>query len=399
MTTPLADIRLPAGIGRGLTILFSIAGGAAVGNLYWSQPLLADIAGSLSIPTGTVGLLVTVTQIGYAIGVFFVVPLGDTVNRKRFIPGIMLLSALALAASALVPGFTGLLVTLALIGVTTVAGPLLTPLAGDLASDQQRGQAVGIVASGLLTGLLVSRTISGILADAFGWRAVYAAAAVMMVILALLLARFLPSLPPRSQSPYGRLLRSVLTTVAQHRVVRPTLLIGASAMCVFTMFWTGLTLHRRADVFSYPPTRIGLMGLVGLAGALTALRVGRLHDRGFSVPALGAALALALVSLAVSGLGAASVIAIILAVVLLSVAIQSINVLCQTRMMSIAPDARSRMNTVFIVSNFIGGAVGSTLAGALWQAGGWAALMAGSALVIAFAFTVWLTQRHRALAR
>ena len=162
MTTPLADIRLPAGIGRGLTILFSIAGGAAVGNLYWSQPLLADIAGSLSIPTGTVGLLVTVTQIGYAIGVFFVVPLGDTVNRKRFIPGIMLLSALALAASALVPGFTGLLVTLALIGVTTVAGPLLTPLAGDLASDQQRGQAVGIVASGLRTGLLVSRTISGI---------------------------------------------------------------------------------------------------------------------------------------------------------------------------------------------------------------------------------------------
>ena len=399
MTTPLADIRLPAGIGRGLTILFSIAGGAAVGNLYWSQPLLADIAGSLSIPTGTVGLLVTVTQIGYAIGVFFVVPLGDTVNRKRFIPGIMLLSALALAASALVPGFTGLLVTLALIGVTTVAGPLLTPLAGDLASDQQRGQAVGIVASGLLTGLLVSRTISGILADAFGWRAVYAAAAVMMVILALLLARFLPSLPPRSQSPYGRLLRSVLTTVAQHRVVRPTLLIGASAMCVFTMFWTGLTFLLSADPFSYPPTRIGLMGLVGLAGALTALRVGRLHDRGFSVPALGAALALALVSLAVSGLGAASVIAIILAVVLLSVAIQSINVLCQTRMMSIAPDARSRMNTVFIVSNFIGGAVGSTLAGALWQAGGWAALMAGSALVIAFAFTVWLTQRHRALAR
>ncbi len=383
---------------RGLTLLFATAGGAAVGNLYWAQPLLSDIAGSLRIPAATAGLLVTVTQVGYAVGVFLVVPLGDTVNRRRLIPAIMICSALALGASALAPTFAVLLVTLGAVGLTTVTGQLLTPLAGDLARDDQRGRVVGTVASGLLTGILMSRTISGLLADAFGWRAIYVVAAVVTVILALLLSRALPAVPPRPAVPYGRLLGSVFATVRQHRSVQVTLVLGAAVFSVFTMFWTGLTFLLSAPPFSYSATQIGLVGLAGLSGALAAQRAGQLHDRGWSVPATGAGLALALISLAVAALGSTSIILVLIAVVLIDVAIQGVNVLNQTRLFSIDASARSRLNTAFVAGNFIGGAIGSTLAGVLWGRGRWLAVMLGGGTLIVFALIVWLTQRRGALA-
>ncbi|HEX9952100.1 MAG TPA: MFS transporter [Rubricoccaceae bacterium] len=383
---------------RRLTLLFAVAGGAAVGNLYWAQPLLADIAEAMGVTTGEAGLLVTVTQIGYAVGVFLVVPLGDTVNRRRLIPAVVTCSALALVASALAPSFATLLVALAAVGLTTITGQLLVPLAGDLAREDQRGSVVGTVVSGVLTGILVSRTISGIIADAFGWRMVYAVAAVVTVVMALLLRRALPSLPARAAVPYGRLLGSVFAAVRAHRTVQVTLVIGASVFAVFTMFWTGLTFLLSAPPFSYSATQIGLVGLVGLAGALAAQRAGRLHDRGWSVPATGAALLLALASLAIAALGATSIVAVLVAVVLIDVAIQALNVLNQTRLFAVDPDARSRLNTAFVACNFAGGAVGSALAGALWERGGWSGVMLGGALLIGLALVVWLTQRRRALA-
>ena len=191
MTKSTSVVDRPAGMSPGLTLLFAVAGGAAVGNLYWAQPLLGNIAAALGVPPGTAGLLVTLTQVGYALGVFLVVPLGDTLNRKRIIPAIMVLCSVSLAGSAVAPNFDVLLVALALVGVTTVAGQLLTPLAGDLASDEQRVRVVGTVVSGLLTGILVSRTVSGIVADLFGWRMVYFAASAVVLLLAVVLARAL----------------------------------------------------------------------------------------------------------------------------------------------------------------------------------------------------------------
>lgn len=387
----------PAGMTRGLTLLFAIAGGAAVGNLYWAQPLLGVIADSFGISTGSAGLLVTLTQVGYALGVFFIVPLGDIVNRKRAIPLLMVLSALSLGASAWAPTFSVLLVTLALVGATTVAGQLLTPLAGDLATDEQRGRVLGMVASGLILGLLISRAISGIVADLLGWRVVYVAAAGLMLVMAVLLARFLPALEPREKVAYGRLLRSVLSTVRRNRTVRATMLIGASTMCVFTMFWTGLTFLLSADPFSFSAAQIGLVSLIGIAGAISAMRVGRLFDRGLSVPAVGIALLVTLFALAISGAGASSLFVVLISVAVFSVGVQAVQVLVQTRMLSIDPAARSRLNTVFVVGNFVGGAIGSALAGAFWQAGGWPGLMLAAALVIGLPLTIWLTQRNRAL--
>lgn len=382
---------------RGMILLFALAGGVAVGNLYWAQPLLANIGTALGVSAAAAGLLVTVTQVGYAAGVFLVVPLGDTVDRRRLIPAILTLSALTLAASALAPTFAVLLGTLAAVGLTTVSGQILIPLAGDLAHDHQRGSAVGTVASGVLTGILASRTISGLVADMLGWRAIYVIAAVATAAMALLLARALPSLAPRSHVPYSRLLRSVFTVVRAHRTVHVTLLISACVFAVFTMFWTALTFLLSAPPFSYSATKIGLVGLAGLAGAIGAQRAGLLHDRGFSVPATGAALALALVSLVVAEIGARSITVLIMAIVLLDVAIQTINVLNQTRLFAVDPSARSRLNTAFVTNNFIGGAIGSTLAGVLWQHGAWLAVTLGAGALIGVALCVWLMQRGRAL--
>lgn len=397
MTSP-PEQSTPFGISRGLTLLFAVAGGIAVGNLYWAQPLLANIAAALGVTPATAGLLVTVTQVGYAAGVFLIVPLGDTLNRRRLIPAVLACSALALGATALAPTFAVLLLTLLAVGLTTVTGQLLIPLAGDLARDDQRGQVVGTVVSGVLTGILASRTLSGLVADALGWRAIYVFAALMTALMLVLLLRGLPSLPARRRVPYSQLLGSVFTVVRQHRVVQVTMLISGTMFAVFTMFWTGLTFLLSAPPFSYSVTSIGLVGLAGLAGAVGAQRAGQLHDRGWSVPATGAALTLALTSLVLAGVGGRSILVILIAVVLFDVAVQTVNVLNQTRLFAVDPAARSRLNTAFVTNNFIGGAIGSALAGVLWTHRGWSALILGEVVLLIGALLVWLTQRGHLLA-
>ncbi|WP_254790653.1 MFS transporter [Curtobacterium sp. MCBA15_016] len=386
-----------AGMTPARTLLFAVAGGAAVGNLYWAQPLLDDIASSLGTSAAVAGLLVTLTQVGYALGILLVVPLGDVLDRRRLIPGVLVASAVALLFAAVAPSFAVLLVALALVGLTTVAGQLLIPLAGDLADPSSRGRVVGTIASGVLTGILVSRTVSGLVADAFGWRAIYVVAAVAALLFAVLLRRAIPELDRRDRVRYPTLIASVFRAVAAHRAVRVTLVISSAMFAVFTMFWTALTFLLSAEPFGYSTSAIGLVGLAGLAGAVAAQRVGRLHDRGVSVPVTGAAIAVVLVSLVVAGLGARSIVVVLVAVVLLDVGVQATNVLNQTRLFAIDPAARSRLNTAFVTANFIGGAIGSALASVLWNAGGWTAVTVGGAVLVGFALTVWAVHRRRGL--
>ena len=226
---------------RRLTFLFALAGGAAVANLYWAQPLLDFIARDLHASATSAGWLVTATQVGYAAGILLVVPLGDVVNRRRLIPAMMACAAVALVGCALAPSFGLLLIAITVLGLTTVAGQLLTPLAGDLADDGQRGQVVGIVVSGILTGILVSRTLSGLIADAAGWRAVFAVAAAADVVFAIMLYRVIPPLAPKTRLPYPALIASVAAVIRRERALRWTMALGATGFGVFTMFWTALT--------------------------------------------------------------------------------------------------------------------------------------------------------------
>jgi predicted MFS family arabinose efflux permease len=383
---------------RSLTLLFATACGLAVGNLYWAQPLLDFIARDLHASTSVAGWLVTATQIGYAAGILLIVPLGDVLQRRGLVPVMLLCSAVALVACASAPSFPLLLVATMLLGTTTVAGQILVPLAGDLAEEEHRGRVVGTVVSGLLTGILASRTVSGLVAEAAGWRTIFVAAAVAAVILALLLHRAIPTLPPKASLPYRRLLLSVAQVVRRERAVRWTLALGAGAMAMFTLFWTSLTFLLSGPPFHYSVAAIGLFGLAGLAGAVAAQRAGRLHDRGWSLPATGAACALALVSFAVASLAGHSAVLVVVAVVLLDIAVQGLNLLNQSRLFAVTSQARSRVNTAFVTCNFLGGAVGSAAASLLWSAGGWHAVTLAGAGLAVFTLAVWAAGRRGALA-
>ncbi len=379
---------------RGLLLLLAISAGAAVGNLYWAQPLLETIGADLHVSSGTAGWLVTVTQLGYALGVLLVVPLGDMLDRRRLIPVMLVLSAVALAGCALAPSFGVLLGALAALGLTTVSGQIIVPLVGDLAADDERGRTVGFVTSGIITGILVSRTVSGLVAGAAGWRVIYAVAAVLAVTLAVLLARSLPVLPARPRIGYASLLVSVGRAVAHHRTVRWSLVLGALQFGLFTMFWTALTFALSAPPFEYSVVTIGLFGLAGLAGALGAQRAGVLHDRGWSVATTGAGWALVLVGFVLAGLARSSVVLLVVATVLLDVAIQGLNILNATRLFAVAGDARSRVNTAMVTTNFVVGAAGSAAAGILWSTGGWIAVTAAGAAVSVVGLTVWALGRR-----
>ncbi|MEV4626906.1 MFS transporter [Micromonospora sp. NPDC049523] len=382
---------------RGLTLLFAVAAGAAVGNLYWAQPLLDLVGRGLHTSPATAGLLVTVTQIGYAAGILLIVPLGDVLDRRRLIPVMMLCAAAALASCAVAPSIGVLFVAITALGLTTVAGQILTPLAGDLADDSQRGHVVGTVASGILIGILVSRTISGLVADVAGWRAIYAVAAIVTVGFAAMLYRAIPPLAPKTRLAYPALIASVAALVARHRTVRWTLALGATGFATFSMFWTALTFLLSAPPFDYPVSVIGLFGLAGLAGALAAGRTGRLHDRGWSLPATGVAWAVVLFSFVVGVFAGRSVLLILVVVVVLDVALQSLGILNQLRVFAVSHEARSRLNTAYVTSNFIGGAIGSAAAATLWSVGGWTAVTIAGMVLSCFALTVWAAGRRGAL--
>lgn len=382
---------------RRVAILFAVAAGAAVGNLYWAQPLLDFIARDLRTDTAAAGWLVTATQLGYAVGVLLIVPLGDLLPRRRLVPIALVCAAAALVASAIAPTFPVLLVTLALVGLTTVSGQILVPLAGDLASDGDRGRVVGTVVSGILIGILLSRTVSGLIAGVAGWRAISVVAAVVALVLAILLVRSIPSIAPRARLSYPALIGSVFAIVRHERVVRWSLVLGGTSFAVFTMFWTSLTFLLSAPPFSYSVTQIGLFGLVGLAGAIAAQRAGRLEDRGFGMATIGVAWSLVLAAFVVAGLGARSLVVLVAAVLVLDVAIQGHNITVQTRMFQVDPSARSRLNTAFVTNNFLCGAVGSGLTAVLWSTGGWTAVTVAAAVLSGFALTVWLVGRSDAL--
>ncbi len=392
-TSP-ADAVAPAQLDHTLILLFALTGGLAVGNLYWAQPLLADIAGTLGFSPTRAGALITTTQLGYACGILLLVPLGDTLNRQRLIPGMMLCAALALTGCAVASSYPALLLALAAVGLTTISGQLITPLAGELAQPAQRGRVIGTIVSGMLTGILLSRTLSGFLANTFSWRAIYLLAAGMMLLLAGLLWRKIPAEPARPGLAYGPLLRSILHAVTLDRAIPVTLLLGALAFAVFSLFWTGLTFLLSAPPYAFSLSQIGLVGLIGLAGALVARRAGVLHDRGYSARGTGCGLLLVWLALLAMYAVAPAQGLLFGGVLLLDIGMQTINVLNQTRLLTIGPAVRNRLNTAFVTCNFIGGAAGSWLAGLLWEYGGWLALMRCALLLISLALLIWASWRH-----
>ncbi|MFE9357589.1 MFS transporter [Streptomyces olivaceoviridis] len=391
------DVERPTASGtrmnRVLTLLFAVAGGAAVGNLYYAQPLLGDIADALHVSEGFAGLLVTAIQVGYALGIVLLVPLGDRRDRRRLVPFLMVLCAVALALCAVAPGVPLLAAAFVAVGLTTVSGQVLVAFAGDLAADADRGRVVGVVVSGLVTGILVARIISGVIAAAAGWRAVYVFAACLMAVLAAVLYRMTPSLPVKTTMPYRQLLRSTASLLKEEPVLRVAVAFGSIGFATFTMFWTALTFLLSGPPYHYSTAGIGGLGAVGLVGSLAAQGSGRLHDRGWSVPVTGWSWVLAIVAWLCGTLGTHGFAWLIVSILTLDVATQSRNILNQARILALSPDARSRVNTVYICGNFCGGALGSTAAGVLWSVGGWNAVCWTGAVLSVIGLLVWVPTR------
>ena len=378
-----------------LAALFAICSGLAIGNLYWAQPLLVEITNGFGLSPASGGLLITATQIGYALGILFIVPLGDFVRRKRLISIVMILSIVALVACALSPSFIILSLSLFSMGIVTISGQIILPLAGDLSSPDERGHIVGIVASGITTGILFSRFVSGILAGLWGWRSVYIIAAILNLIMALVMIYVLPDIPRKNKlESYKGLIVSVFTTFRRHKTLFRILLhSGLLFGLLFNIFWTSLTFLLSGEPFNYNTFQIGLVSLAGLAAALCGLYFGKLQDNGLGVPALGVFVVMIIATMICGLVFSDSIIAIVVIAAIFSIGVQGITVLSQARLFALSNEERSRLNTVFVVNNFIFGAVGSALASFLWSMGGWSFVMIGAIAISVIALIVWMSSR------
>ncbi len=383
----------PGRLPSSLIALMAVAAGAAVANIYYAQPLLDTIAHDFSVSDGTAGLLVTASQVGYAAGLVLLVPLGDLIERRGLITAILLVTALALVATALSPSFSLLAAALLVVGVTSVVAQILVPLASTLAPEHERGQVVGKVMSGLLVGILVARTASGVIAELGGWRLVFGISAALMISLSAILRRALPQVRPATDLSYPALLRSVLELVREQPKLRLRMAYGALGMGQFSVLWTTIAFLLAGAPYHYGEARIGLFGLVGLAGALAAQVAGRMADRGHHHRSTGLFFATMLLSWGAIAAGKSSLAALIVGIAVFDLGVQGAQITNQTVIYALAPHARSRLTTAYMTTVFASAAVFSALASAIYDAEGWDAVAILGGALAAMGVAIWATEQ------
>ncbi|MFL5313157.1 MAG: MFS transporter [Myxococcales bacterium] len=367
----------------------AVASGATVANLYYNQPLLPEIARTFGVADHAVGLIPTLTQVGYGAGMLLVVPLGDTHERRRLVLILTGLVTLALVGAGAAPSLAVLGVASVAIGVTTSVPQILVPYAASLAPPEERGRAVGIVTSGLLFGVLLSRTLSGIIGEALGWRAVYLFAAGTMVLLGVALRLELPPSAAAAPMRYRALMGTLRALVREEPELRLHSLLGALTFAALTAFWATLALFLRDLPPHYGPRAAGLFGVVGVAGALAAPLVGRAADARSDRRINAIAIASMLVGFAVLAAAGGNLLGIAAGVVLLDFGAQANHISNQTRIFALREEARSRVNTIYMVAYFAGGAFGAYAGALAYSAWGWIGVCAlGGAICAAGLATV-----------
>jgi predicted MFS family arabinose efflux permease len=372
-------------IARRTVWIMSVGCGLSVANLYYSQPLLERIGEEFGASAARMGIVATAAQVGYAAGVLLLAPLGDLLERRGMIVATLLATAVALAGVALSPGFLWLATTHLVLGAATVTPQLIVPFAATIAEPRERGKVVGTVMSGLLIGILLARTASGILALYVGWRGVFWLASGLMVALAAVMARAMPrSVPTLVGTSYGALMRSVFALARDVPTLRTSALFGGLAFGAFSVFWTVLAFHLATPPFHYGSDVAGMFGLVGAAGATCAPLTGALADRRGPRLAIGLGLAFMLAAYAVLAVFGRTLAGLAAGVLLLDVGVQGTHISNQARIYGLMPEARGRLTTVYMVAFFMGGSLGSALGAAVWPRFGWAgACGVGAGFVLA----------------
>ncbi|PHN19682.1 MFS transporter [Pseudomonas sp. ICMP 460] len=381
----------PSTLSRYQTLLFAVTCAMAVANVYFAQPLLESMAASLSVSPATIGIVVTATQAGYALGLLFIVPLGDLLNRKKLMLTQMLLSALALCAVGLAQDWGRLLGAMVLVGLMAVVVQVVVAYAAALASPEQRGEAVGTITSGVVLGILLARSVSGAVADLAGWRGVYFMSAALMIGMALVLFRTLPAATaPPAKGSYWQLLRSVFQLFLTERTLRVRGTFALLIFAAFSMLWTSMVLPLSAPPHSLSPTQTGLFGLAGVAGALAAARAGRLADQGLGNRTTGVALLLLTLSWLPTAFGESSLLGMVAGVVLLDFAVQAVHVTNQSLIFAARPDAQSRLLGAYMCFYSVGSGLGAIAATYTYAHFGWVAVCTVGASCSAVALLYWV---------
>ncbi|EEU3975301.1 MFS transporter [Escherichia coli] len=378
-----------------LIVLMSIATGLAVASNYYAQPLLDTIARNFSLSASSAGFIVTAAQLGYAAGLLFLVPLGDMFERRRLIVSMTLLAAGGMLITASSQSLAMMILGTALTGLFSVVAQILVPLAATLASPDKRGKVVGTIMSGLLLGILLARTVAGLLANLGGWRTVFWVASVLMALMALALWRGLPQMKSETHLNYPQLLGSVFSIFISDKILRTRALLGCLTFANFSILWTSMAFLLAAPPFNYSDGVIGLFGLAGAAGALGARPAGGFADKGKSHHTTTFGLLLLLLSWLAIWFGHTSVLALIIGILVLDLTVQGVHITNQTVIYRIHPDARNRLTAGYMTSYFIGGAVGSLISASAWQHGGWAGVCLAGATIALVNLLVWWRGFHR----
>ena len=380
----------PPSMNRALVMLMAVCTGLSAASLYYAQPLLDSIRHSLHLSTGAAGFVVSITQIGYVTGLILLVPLGDLFVRRLLVPGRVAGIAACLVLVAVAPDGAVLRVGSFLVGTLSVAAQITVAFTASLASDRDRGRIVGTVMSGLLLGILLARTASGYRAELGGWRTPFVVAAVVMAALALVLWRYLPHDEGRPPVRYLRVLASIPVLLKEEPVILQRSLYGAAAFGAFNALWTPLAFLLSAAPYHYSTRTIGLFGLFGVVGALTASFAGRYADRGGAPVMTGVTALLLLGTWLPIAAGRHSLGALIAGVILLDFGCQGLHITNQSQIYRVRPEARSRITSAYMSLYFVGGVIGSVSSSAAYAAGGWGGSSAVGAAFGAVAVALWL---------
>lgn len=383
-----------------ITLLLAVISCLTVMNIYYNQPLLDLIAGNFGVSVATASVIPSLTQLGFGLGILLFVPLGDTIDRRWLIMGKLLAVSLFLLSVGLAPSFPVLAVVSFFLGLFTVIPQVSIPFAAQLAPPEKRGRTIGIVMSGIFAGILISRAFSGAVGNWLGWRAIFIIASAMMIVLAVVVARFLPHSGRSTQLHYGQVLRSLPGILYRAPVIQAACLTGALLFCAFSIFWSTLAFMLAGPPFRDGPWVAGALGLVGITGSAAAPIVGRLADRKGPAFTLGVSIVIAGLSALVLLAAGDTMAGLIVSLILLDLGVQAGLVSNQTRIYSVFPPSyNSRVNTIFMSCYFLGGAAGSVLGGAVWDrfrnhtALG---ILSAALMLIAFALHVAMQRRIRA---
>lgn len=364
---------------KGIVALLAVAAAVAVANLYYAQPLAAVMKADLRVSERAMGLALMATQAGYALGMLFLVPIGDGRERRSLLVATSGFAAVALVALAAAPSFPLVVAASLLVGFASSLPQMIVPYSVGLVPTEQRGRVIGTVMGGLLVGILLSRTASGAAGRLFGWRPTFAMAAALMFVLAVVLRIALPTQEPETKRPYGALLRSLAGLFGSEPLLRRHALLGALGFASFSVFWSALAFHLAKS--GYGSDVAGLFGAVGIVGVFVAPLVGRLSA---TVPALrinAIGLAAIVASFVAFHFGARSFVGITLGVVLLDGGVQANHLSNQTVIFGLRPELRNRLNAIYMVVYFLGGSLGSALSAIAWSLGGWPAVCAVGAVL------------------